>query len=677
MRKLFILLSMLLSSYLGNAQLNYSFSANSGGYNVLNGGITAVLTAANPGGKTLQDESFSNNVPIGFTFQYNGANYSKIHLNSNGFAALGSTFVSNSTTEPSYQINDLRAGNGYKGAIRPILAPFWDDLTLPSASAVSYKTENSAPNRIFTVQWNSVGWQSSEASISFQIKLYETTNIIDFIYRSEGGNGGTNKSASIGITSETSRKTLFDLDSLSIISLKSTSNAPLTSTTDESDDISTKPANGQVYRFSPNTCMPPSGILLAGCSASEANLRWTALQGSNSYEYALSNIDVQPVAGTTGSTTDAKFSSLTPNTPYYFYIKSSCGTSWNRFVFKTAAKAGLPYAENFENTSENQLPDNMSSQEYSNNFADIFWQTTNLIASASGSKAAVNSAPFTDANSWLYTPAIDLIGNNQYELSYKNSTSGSSHILEVRYGIMVGEDSMKNVININNAITNTSYEPKSHLFFPSKSGQYIIGFKYKSNLTNELFLLDDISLKATGVLPVSLVYFKAKLNNDTEVKLTWQTKNEANSSHFLLERSKDGINFETFGRTNSRGGNKETDYEYYDRKPLPDVSYYRLTQVDNDGKPTRLNTEIISMKAYYTLDLYPNPSSKEVFVRMENTDNIAIRVFSLTGQSISINQNVLSKHEVKITPSQSLKPGIYMVSVASKTETRVLKWVVL
>ena len=678
MKKAFIFSCMLiLSATWAYSQVNYIFSASVGTYNSLGGATTATLTAAYPNVKTILDESFSNDIPIGFTFQYNGINYTKIHLNANGFAALGAQFVSSSSIDPSYDVNDLRAGNGYKGAVRPILAPFWDNLQLGSTSDITYMTQNSAPNRVFTVQWNNVGWQGGASAISFQIKLYETSNLVDFVYRSEGGAGGANRSASIGITSEISRKTLFEVDSLSFISVKSTNNSPLISTSVETDDLATKPISGQVYRFTPDACMPPSGIILASCGTSEANLRWTALQGSNSFQYALSNVDVQPVVGTTGTVTNIKFSSLVPKTDYYFYIKSSCGTLWNKFTFRTTATAELPYTEGFENTLENNIPDNMSSQAYSNDFADIFWQTTDLLPSASGSKAAVNSAPFAVANTWLYTPAINLIANHIYTLSYKNSTTGSSQTLEVKYGTMVGEDSMKNIINLDNAITNTSYQTKSFNFTPVVSGQYLLGFKYKSKVNNDLLLLDDISLNDTGVLPVELVFFKAKLVSDNEVKLTWQTKSEINSSHFNIERSKDGINFEIIGKTFSRGGNTETNYEYYDRKPLFDVSYYRLTQVDKDGKPTPSNTESISMKAYYALNLYPNPSSKEVFVKMENTDNVVIRVFSMIGQEMSVKNDVLSKHEIRITPTQTLTAGIYMVSVSSKTETRVLKWLVL
>jgi len=677
MKKSLIFMLVLLSSYLSIAQVHYTMTPSSGTFSGLAGGTVAPLVAAYPGTKALLDESFANNIPIGFIFQYNGINYSTIHLNSNGFASLGAPFIGSASINPTYELNDLRAGGGFKGATRPFLAPFWDNLLLSSASDITYKTDNAAPNRIFTVQWNNAIWQSGAVAISFQIKLYETSNVIDFVYRSEADAGGANKSASIGLTSEKSRKTLFDVDSTNFISLNSAGVAPLGSSLIETDNIITKPATGQVYKFSPNTCVPPSGIILTSASTSAANLQWTALQGATSYQYALSNVDVEPFTGTTSALIAASFTGLTTGTTYYFYIKSTCGTVWNKFTFKTSSIGSLPYIENFENSLENQLPTTMNSQDLSNNFADIFWQTTNLLPAASGMKAAVNGSPFAVAKTWLYTPVFNLLANNQYNLTYKNSTTGSTNALEVKYGTMTGESMMTNVILVDNAITNTSYQTKSFNFTPTVSGQYIIGFKYKSEVNNDLFLLDDIELKATGVLPVGLTLFTAKLINNKEVRLDWQTKSEINASHFNVERSIDAVNYETIGRVECTGGSIETNYQYYDRKPLSDVSYYRLKMVDKDGTSDKSNAETIRMKSFYAMELYPNPSSKEVFVRMEKTDGIVIKVFSMTGQEMFIKQEILNKNEIKISPTNQLASGIYMVNVSSKTETKVLKWIIL
>lgn len=678
MKKLLIFLTMLLSGYFSKAQINYSLQAPVGTYNLLAGGATATLVEAYPGTKTNLDESFANNIPLGFTFQYNGVNYTQIHLNANGFASLGSAFLSSSTLNPSYDVNDLRSGNGYKGTARPILAPFWDDLQLTSTNGITYKTDNAAPNRIFTVQWANVAWQGGAAAISFQIKLYEGTNLVEFIYQNEAAAGGSNKSASIGITSQTNNVNV-ELDSLHFLSLNATTAMATASSVTETETINTKPANGQIFRFTPNVCMPPAGIILTSCGTSQANLTWTALQGASNYVYALSNIDTQPFAGTTSAGTSANFNSLSPNTYYYFYIKTACGSVWNRFKFKTSVIANLPYTESFESTLENRIPDNMTSQAYSSSFADIFWQTTNLLnAAQGGSKAAINGSPFAQAKNWLYTPAFNLIAGAEYELIYKSSTTGATHNLEVKYGKMTGEAEMLNSIYTNNVITNTAYEAKSFKFTPTVSGEYYIGFNYKAQVSNHLFLLDEIELKPTGVLPVSLAFFKAKLQNNQEVKLTWQTKNELNASHFMVERSVDGLVFENLGRTNCKGtGTGNTDYDYYDRNPLPNTSYYRLKQFDKDGKAANSNIETIKTTTLFATSLYPNPSNKEVFIKIENTADVTVRVFNMAGQDISVKLDVLSKNEIKIIPTQALTAGVYLVNISSKTSTMILKWMVL
>ena len=111
-------------------QTDYTFSSQSGAYTSLINPISAILVPAHVGTRTTLDESFANNISLGFAFQYNGINYSNIHLNANGFASLGAVFLASTATNPNYDVNELRGAAGFKGAIRPILAPFWDNLLL-------------------------------------------------------------------------------------------------------------------------------------------------------------------------------------------------------------------------------------------------------------------------------------------------------------------------------------------------------------------------------------------------------------------------------------------------------------------------------------------------------------------------------------------------------------------
>ena len=82
------------------------------------------------------------------------------------------------------------------------IAPWFDRLTNYPTSTVSYKTEGSAPFRVFTLEWYRVHTYltSQTARISFQAKLYESNNSIEFHYGSlEDGSHSLNESASIGI----------------------------------------------------------------------------------------------------------------------------------------------------------------------------------------------------------------------------------------------------------------------------------------------------------------------------------------------------------------------------------------------------------------------------------------------------------------------------------------------
>ena len=483
------------------AQTDYTFSSQSGTYTSLISPTSAILVPAHVGTRTTLDESFANNISLGFAFQYNGINYSNIHLNANGFASLGAVFLASTATNPNYDVNELRGAAGFKGAIRPILAPFWDNLLLQNSSDLSYKTEGNSPNRTFTAQWQNMVWQSGSAAISFQLKIYETTNVIEFIYQQQAAAGGSNKSVSIGITSQNITPPSFEADLGNFISLANTGTSPTNSRILETENISTKPANGQIYRFTPNVCASPSGIKVSELTQNTAAISWTALSGASNYEYAISNLEVTPTTGTVTNLTTINLAGLAPKTDCFFYIRNQCGSSWRLFKFKTPTSATLPYTEGFENTIDNAIPRNMIRENNSNSFADIYWQSTEFATAATGgSKASVNASPFVDAQTWLYTPSVVLEVNKSYKIAFKYATTGGTQGFEVRYGEKIGASTMTNALLARNNISNTAYKDTIITFTPPSTATYYLGFLYKSTVNNHLFLLDDISL-SVAVFP--------------------------------------------------------------------------------------------------------------------------------------------------------------------------------
>jgi hypothetical protein len=211
------------------ADLNYLFRAYADTFRQLSGGtsLSAIET----------DDNLSGTIPIGFPFEFHGALYTKMKVSSNGWA----TFDTNATS--NMLANDL---SNSQSDIRPLVAPLWDDLS-GSYGTATYLTTGTAPNRVFTIQcidwlWN---YGASTASISYQIKLYETLNKINFVYREEMGSVQS-ASASIGIAAKATGTGKFQ-------SLSSSGTNPSVSNISETDNISTRPATGQVYEFRPDT----------------------------------------------------------------------------------------------------------------------------------------------------------------------------------------------------------------------------------------------------------------------------------------------------------------------------------------------------------------------------------------------------------------------------------------
>lgn len=218
-------------SYQAAAQVpasSYSFTPLAGTYTEITGG-TGVPDIEG-------DEEYSGSLPIGFTFNYCGASYTDFTVGSNGWLSFA-------TPNGSYSWNDQSEIN----SIKPALFPLWEDLSGDGGEA-SYIVTGTAPNRVLTMQFKNWLWTWSATSpvISFQVKLYETTNVIEYVYRPEAGSiSGWSWSinATIGIA---------DGDAVpNFLTLNNSSATPVASSTTFNTGIGSKPANGQIYRFTP------------------------------------------------------------------------------------------------------------------------------------------------------------------------------------------------------------------------------------------------------------------------------------------------------------------------------------------------------------------------------------------------------------------------------------------
>ena len=120
-------------------------------------------------------------------------------------------------------------------------------------------------------------------------------------------------------------------------------------------------------------------------------------------------------------------------------------------------------------------------------------------------------------------------------------------------------------------------------FIGSSSSGQSVQFDGSNGGGGELSLSSDFS-NAAPVLPVELTKFTAQQIGES-ITLNWETATELDNDYFAIERSVDGENFESIAQILGAGTSIVPQYyEFVDKNPTAATLYYRLKQVDLDGK---------------------------------------------------------------------------------------------
>lgn len=147
------------------------------------------------------------------------------------------------------------------------------------------------------------------------------------------------------------------------------------------------------------------------------------------------------------------------------------------------------------------------------------------------------------------------------------------------------------------------------------------------------------------LLPVSLLNFTAKvLDQSTELK--WITASESNNQQFIVSRSTDGKKFTEVGTINGAGNSTQVkNYVFRDYTPTNGTNYYRLSQVDFDGKTAILGTRSVrfSLEQNANILVYPNPFDEEIHIYLPQYTGTDLNV-SLADLSGSIIQEQTLKN---------------------------------
>ncbi|MFN8288808.1 MAG: T9SS type A sorting domain-containing protein [Chitinophagaceae bacterium] len=172
-----------------------------------------------------------------------------------------------------------------------------------------------------------------------------------------------------------------------------------------------------------------------------------------------------------------------------------------------------------------------------------------------------------------------------------------------------------------------------------------------------------------NALPLKLLSFSGKEQVNL-VHLTWQTSDEANTSHFIIQRSSDGRLFMDLGSTIARNTNGNNSYDYIDNHPLSNINYYRLLMMDRDGKKTYSQVIRIDFSSRSTdMLVFPNPAKNSISLS-NLTAGSMIRIFSADGRvakQLSVTGNSM------LADISSLASGLYIIQYCKDSQIQQQK----
>ncbi|ABG59402.1 T9SS type A sorting domain-containing protein [Cytophaga hutchinsonii] len=177
-------------------------------------------------------------------------------------------------------------------------------------------------------------------------------------------------------------------------------------------------------------------------------------------------------------------------------------------------------------------------------------------------------------------------------------------------------------------------------------------------------------------LPITLLSFTAE-KEDAHVVIEWVTLQEKNNQSYTVERSADGIHFESVvSLAGNKNSSQKMTYTQYDFSPLPGVTYYRLKQTDMDQTHSYSSVVAVDSNSEIDWTIYPNPSTTGDFTILSafaDNEIVAVTVTDMTGNTVRSYDESSYEQQMEIS---NLGMGLYVVSIQTVTGQKSKKVIV-
>jgi hypothetical protein len=174
-----------------------------------------------------------------------------------------------------------------------------------------------------------------------------------------------------------------------------------------------------------------------------------------------------------------------------------------------------------------------------------------------------------------------------------------------------------------------------------------------------IFMADNMRVTTYTVVPVNLLYFNCE-NKGNAAVLQWKSANEINLNSYIVQCSKDGIDFRDLARINAEGANHNYSFIHQN---VNNTVYYRLKMLDQDGvyNYSEIKKLIFKPKADFTI--VSNPSNDYIHINCDNPIDLkTIQILSIGGVSLKIIRDYTCGQKIIVS---DLSKGVYILKAYS------------
>ncbi len=175
------------------------------------------------------------------------------------------------------------------------------------------------------------------------------------------------------------------------------------------------------------------------------------------------------------------------------------------------------------------------------------------------------------------------------------------------------------------------------------------------------------------VLPITLTEFNANRTDD-KINLAWKTASERNNHFFEIERSSNSVSWKKIATVQGSGNSDLANrYQFQDNTPANGANYYRLKQVDFDGKFSYSKIALATFEQTTTsIRAFPNPFNDKMSIALNGEQGI-VQIFDVQGKLLL--QKETTGGELLDCSTETFAKGVYFVTIRTEENSTTLKMV--